>query len=700
MMKAGVLKCALLSLFFATTSFARLQPGVVDRVTAVNAANYSIKGFCTAGNGDVTITFGSIVETTPCRDVLGAYTYTGDVTTEVSTNPIRQCVDQVPLTSMCSSYTDNEQAPPQVFLGISPSTLIDADNESSYAIGGLCAPTGASISIDVGPLPGAITGLCDSRNRYLVSGDLSALADGTGYPVTVTVDDGGSTGSVATTVDKSAGGLDPIPSIIGVTTSFVDADLDTWLEDGDTIDFAVQFSEVVTASPLVQLNVGMDSSDKFAGYVSGTGTDTLNFRMNIAINDEQCNAIFVLKNIDLNGGTIVDGTGQDAEFRSLPNTVLGEKVDAVLPSFEFGLDVLTNDASISQSPLIGGEDFRGEDNCTATIVEASIGETPGGEEVTLFTPIPADIFSYRIVSGVDGFSFILNSSTTYFVNVIAYDEAGNFSAARSTAAWALSPVFTIPNLILYLDASDSTSVLDDSGNTSDLGTFDGFVDEFLDTSSSPVVHNFTAFSATQEPSFSVVNESLVFDQTNDCMETPNHPEINTGTVDQRSFSSLFETGADVNTLQMIFEEGGSTRGINLYVYQDDIYCGFWNATNDGDGTQNFISVSAPITANTTYNVTSVFDYTNYTGPAGPNGTFECYINGVSMGSAASTSRLFGHSGDVSLGCSGDSTRLHIGVGGSGMNYGGEIMEFMMFNSPPDATDALDIYNFLQTKWSF
>ncbi|MGH1467907.1 MAG: hypothetical protein ACRBBP_03375 [Bdellovibrionales bacterium] len=693
---------AIFLLLISSVSFSQtvLRPGIPDDVTAVNAASYSLKGYCAIGNGDVTIHFGSTTVTVPCSGVPGAYLYEGDVSGETLINPIRQCVDQVPLVGVCSEYADNDLAPPSLTFDFTPLVLIDSTNVMSYAVSGLCAPKGASVSVDIGAFTGAVSGLCGADNRFVIRDDVTAIPDALGYPVLATIDDGGTTNTASTTVDKSLGGLDPIPFIVSTTASFVDADLDTWIESGDTVDFDVEFSEVVNVGPSVQLVLGLTSGDKAAVYQAGTGTNTITFRLSVTAGDEQCDGRFILKEIDLNGGAVTDASGQDAEFRALSNLLDIEKLDAEVPAFVLPLDILTDDATSLKSVEVGSDNFRGEDNCVATEVRASIGETPGGEEVTPFQVIPSNAFSYVIEDGVDGFSFTLFPSTDYYVSVRAFDQAGNSSATLSTASWVLSPVFTIPNLIVYLDGSDPLSVLDGGGNPSSSGSFDGFVDSFEDTSSSAVVHDFTAMSATQEPSFSMANNSLVFDQTNDCMETPNHSEINTGLVNQRSFSSLFKTGGDVNTLQMIFEEGGSTRGMNLYVYQNNIYCGFWNATNDGDGTQGFISQSAPILANTTYNVTSVFDYTNYTGPAGPNGTFECYINGVSMGSSSSTSRLFGHSGDVSLGCSGDSTRLHTGTSSADFNYGGEIMEFMMFNSPPSSTDATDIYNFLQTKWGF
>jgi hypothetical protein len=265
----------------------------------------------------------------------------------------------------------------------------------------------------------------------------------------------------------------------------------------------------------------------------------------------------------------------------------------------------------------------------------------------------------------------------------------------------VNPVFIIPNLIVHLDGQEPSSILDISGNDLDSGLFDGFVQTILDISGSTADHDFRAISGGARPSYNFINSSIEFDGVNDALITENHPDINTATVTQRSFSAVFTLGSNVATRQMIFEEGGGIRGMNLYVDNNRVYCGFWNERNDGDGFQAFVSQSAPVVANQGYNVTSVFDYTNFAGAAGPDGTFTCYINGVAMGPAIPiTSRLFAHGGNVSLGRNGDGTVVHTGPDGAQRYFNGELNEFTMFNAPPDAALALDLHNFFQAKWGY
>ena len=140
--------------------------------------------------------------------------------------------------------------------------------------------------------------------------------------------------------------------------------------------------------------------------------------------------------------------------------------------------------------------------------------------------------------------------------------------------------------------------------------------------------------------------------------------------------------------------------MNIYIFNGNLYCGFYNVPEDGDGSQPFTSVSTPISANSVYFVTWVFDYTNYVNAAGPDGSLTCYVNDSVIGTTTSTSRLFAHSGNIGLGhidnqsCFEDSS-----CPSSGMNFDGEIYEVMIFNNVPSASDVTNVHTFLSNKWN-
>jgi len=244
-----------------------------------------------------------------------------------------------------------------------------------------------------------------------------------------------------------------------------------------------------------------------------------------------------------------------------------------------------------------------------------------------------------------------------------------------------------------------SSIIDTAGVSSNQAGFNTEVQNFLDVSESPVVHDFTAGTATGTPIFQAATNELEFDGVDDCMVTPNHPELNSATVTQRSYGLLFRAPNNTVTRQMIFEEGAQIRGMNVYIDNNRLYCGFWNERNDGDGFQAFIGHSVLIQPNRVYSVSPVFDYTNYSGPTGPDGTFNCYIDGVAMGAdLPSTSRLFSHTGDVSLGCNGGATIQHDGQVNENQYFQGNILEVLVFNNPPNSAEALEVYNYLRLTW--
>ncbi len=65
---------------------------------------------------------------------------------------------------------------------------------------------------------------------------------------------------------------------------------------------------------------------------------------------------------------------------------------------------------------------------------------------------------------------------------------------------------------------------------------------------------------------------------------------------------------------------------------------------------------------------------------------------------ASTSRLYAHSGDVSLGCNGTQTLHHDGTDANRQYFGGNILELLIFNNPPNSSEALEVYNYLRLTW--
>jgi len=90
---------------------------------------------------------------------------------------------------------------------------------------------------------------------------------------------------------------------------------------GAPIPFTINMSEnvVVTGVPRLQLDVG--GVTRYAPYVSGSGTNSLSFAYTVVAPDFDRNGIALVSPLDLNGGTIKDVGGNDANLNfTLPNT--------------------------------------------------------------------------------------------------------------------------------------------------------------------------------------------------------------------------------------------------------------------------------------------------------------------------------------------------------------------------------------------
>ncbi len=114
--------------------------------------------------------------------------------------------------------------------------------------------------------------------------------------------------------------------------------------------------------------------------------------------------------------------------------------------------------------------------------------------------------------------------------------------------------------------------------------------------------------------------------------------------------------ADPDSQQIIFEQGGSTRGISIYVFENEVVAGLHNSNNDDGGLstpwpggtggeRELAFVKAPIEADTPYHLALVYDGDE----DGFEGTLTGYLNGESMGTVEGLGRLFAHTDDTHIG---------------------------------------------------
>lgn len=126
----------------------------------------------------------------------------------------------------------------------------------------------------------------------------------------------------------------------------------TYIED-DNLDFSVQWNNTinVTGTPRLVLTVG--SNTRYATYLSGTGTNTINFRYTVTAGDLDLDGIALATSVDLNGGTLQDGSAYAADLALGSNDASGVLVYAILPTATIDSPSTINNSNYTSYAISG-----------------------------------------------------------------------------------------------------------------------------------------------------------------------------------------------------------------------------------------------------------------------------------------------------------------------------------------------------------
>lgn len=149
----------------------------------------------------------------------------------------------------------------------------------------------------------------------------------------------------------------------------------------------------------------------------------------------------------------------------------------------------------------------------------------------------------------------------------------------------------------------------------------------------------------------------------------------------KGLNIAFRTASDISTRQVLYKQGGDTRGIIVYIESNEIIVSAWNRNNDGAGSpwnngSNINVINSSISANTEYIVTL-----EQNGNTSVTGTLTAYLNGASFGPLNNVGLLFAHGVDVQIGASDATTQYDDGTDASTNSFDGEISEFIYCNEP-------------------
>lgn len=166
--------------------------------------------------------------------------------------------------------------------------------------------------------------------------------------------------------------------------------------------------------------------------------------------------------------------------------------------------------------------------------------------------------------------------------------------------------------------------------------------------------------------------SVNFDGTNGLVSIPDSSSINTTTVTERTIELVFRAD-DVINQQVLYEEGGSTNSLAIYIEGGRVY---FEGRDAGDWGP--FGISAAITTGQVYHATLVLDQ--------PNGEMRGYLDGALVGTGTITVPLSAHSGNIYIGGTSDGAVYHDGPdGSSGYNFDGRISDVAIYNSVLDDT---------------
>lgn len=181
----------------------------------------------------------------------------------------------------------------------------------------------------------------------------------------------------------------------------------------------------------------------------------------------------------------------------------------------------------------------------------------------------------------------------------------------------------------------------------------------------------------------IVGKALEFDGEGDAVNIPDSPDINSGgPYANRTVAAFFKcSNATKNQKQVIYQEGGGTRGLCIYVHSGKVYVGGWNrAEYNWDGAWP----SAKIRSNQWHHVALVIRDAS---EKVENEKFEMWLDGKLI-EKENGGRLHPHANDISIGYVTQKTIYHDGLQ-DGTNtdwFSGSIDEVIVYNSAFNSVD--------------
>jgi alpha-tubulin suppressor-like RCC1 family protein/phosphoheptose isomerase len=261
----------------------------------------------------------------------------------------------------------------------------------------------------------------------------------------------------------------------------------------------------------------------------------------------------------------------------------------------------------------------------------------------------------------------------------------NFPVGTTQLVYTVSDFTEPPNMVAMNTATYSIPVIVEDaeapvinciGGAGGLNNYPGSCYRFLTIETPTITDNCGAY---------IVNNALNFDGFDDLVKVPPTSVINTTSQNKRTVEVSFRVvdKSISSRKQVLWEEGGTANGLNLYIYNGSLYVGLYSVSNGWNGV--WLSTSA-INNNQWHHVALVYDGTISTD------RLLAYLDGVQFGSANSSVNLgtilAQHASDNGVGGLTNSGKFHDGniTASTGHSFQGDIDEVRVWNTARTASE--------------
>ena len=258
------------------------------------------------------------------------------------------------------------------------------------------------------------------------------------------------------------------------------------------------------------------------------------------------------------------------------------------------------------------------------------------------------------------------------------------------------------DLVFHFDAGDvdaSGSQADDPPPGTSIGNWEDQTANNLD-----FIASGSARPLLEAPPTGGINNrpALAFDGSNDVLTRASDAAINSGVFAEKSFAVTFQTGSDVASTQVIYEQGGTARGYNFVIDSGRLYAYVYNRIEWAGGHQHKSIDLGAIAPDTTYSVIAVHDATASSLP-GRTWSAWLYDGNSYIGMAtldnADVQRPHGAQPAIGGVVGGSLHPTTFGsLGSSALE--GQVGEVLSWNTALTASEVDDVRDYFHSKWYF